>query len=274
MSTIIKILAGLILSYVALVGLTYFFQRNMIYFPQKLSSSHQFSLVEQLPHAKEIFLTTSDGKKINCLFFHSHPSQPVILYFHGNGGCLAQWQYIWEDLAPLKVNLFIIDYRGYGKSEGTPSETGIYKDAKTAYQFLLNQGFRHSDIILYGRSLGTGPALQIAENNTVKGIILEAPFISLTTLAHEHYPILPTSLMLKDRYDNISRAPQINTPVMTLHGGQDQIVPPFHSQHLAEAFSHNIRRHIFPQQGHNDLNQSSRYLPLLQSYLQHLSEKK
>ncbi len=117
--------------------------------------------------AQEVFLTTHDNETINGLFF-TGTRKEVILYFHGNAGDLSTWQYIMADFAQLGYDVMIIDYRGYGKSTGTLSEEGLYADADAAYEYLIGKGFAAQQIIIYGRSVGTGVATDLASRKPWK----------------------------------------------------------------------------------------------------------
>src|SRR5689334_19470114 len=132
------------LIYVAVLLLAWLFQTNLIFFPAKLSSNHEF---RKDVSVEEVNMDTPDGEKINGLFFQSN-SKRVILYFHGNAGCLDSWQYVWDDVSGKGFNLFIIDYRGFGKSTGNISEKGFYTDAQTAYDYLLRRGFLADSIVV------------------------------------------------------------------------------------------------------------------------------
>jgi fermentation-respiration switch protein FrsA (DUF1100 family) len=230
------------------------FQRNLIFFPGKLSKDFIFK-----KPAEEIFLHTSDGERINALFYQNKKKE-VILYFHGNAGDLSNWQYIAEDFTNIGYNFLIIDYRGYGKSSGTITEKGLYEDAETAFQFLLNEkGFRTDEIIIYGRSIGTGVAVELASRHAVRGLILEAPYTSLKKLANEKMPFLLPSLFLRFHFDNIGKINAVKSPVLFIHGARDTLIPPSHTNKLCEHFNGRQKKVIIQNGSHNDLSDFTEY---------------
>jgi fermentation-respiration switch protein FrsA (DUF1100 family) len=237
-------------------GLLHTFQTSMIFYPGKLRKDFRFSLVEG---AEEVFLNTTDGETINALFYPGTSSE-VILYFHGNAGDLSGWQHISQDFTRLGYSILIIDYRGYGKSSGTITEQGLYKDGEAAYQFLVNEkGYAPEDIIIYGRSIGTGIAVELAARHETKGIILESPFTSLKKLANQKVPFLLPSLFLKYSFDNIGKINSLNSPVLFIHGAKDSLIPVSHTEKLFTAFHGEKEKIIIPGGGHNDLNTFSEY---------------
>lgn len=234
----------------------FMFQTKLIFYPGQLPREFQFKLGKE---TEEIFLKTSDGEEINALFY-SGSKKEVILYFHGNAGDLSNWQYIAEDFTRLGYNFFIIDYRGYGKSSGTITERGLYADAEAAYQFLMDEKrFRPDDLIIYGRSIGTGVAVELASRHAVKGLILEAPYTSLKKLANEKMPFLLPSLFLRFHFDNIGKINSVKSPVLFIHGANDTLIPPSHTNKLFDHFSGKKKKVIIPEGSHNDLNEFAEY---------------
>ena len=128
-------------------------------------------------------------------------------------------------LSKLEINYLIIAYRGFSGNEGKPTESGLYEDAKSAKIWLNNNGVKDKDIILYGESLGTAVAVDLASKHTFAGIILESPFTSMTRLAQKYYPIFPVKIILKDKFDSINKIQKINSPLLVMHGEEDTIVP-------------------------------------------------
>jgi pimeloyl-ACP methyl ester carboxylesterase len=208
---ILKIIATtiIVIFFIAVIAL-YIFQTRLIFYPGKLSKNHRFNL---RPTDKEVFLKTSDDETIHGIFYRGYRSE-IILYFHGNAGDLKGWQFAVEDLIDLGYNVLLIDYRGYGKSTGTISEKGFYADAEAAYQFVMHQkDFTIKDIIIYGRSVGTGVAVELASRHKVKGLILESPYTSLKKLANEKLPFFFPSLYLRYNFDNLKKINQVKFPI-------------------------------------------------------------
>ena len=122
-------------------------------------------------------------------------------------------------------DLLLLSWRGFSGNKGKPSELGLYKDANSAVKWLNTKGIGDKNIILYGESLGTGVAVEIASKNNFNSIILESPFTSIENSAKIYYPYLPVKFLLKDRYDSISKIGMINTPILIMHGEKDDVIP-------------------------------------------------
>ena len=125
----------------------------------------------------------------------------------------------------MDVNFLIISWRGFSGNLGKPTEKNLYKDADGAILWLKNLGLKEKDIILYGESLGSGVATEVAQNSNFAGLVLETPFTSMIEAAKNFYPYIPVSLLLKDKYENHKKIKNINIPVLVMHGENDQIVP-------------------------------------------------
>lgn len=251
-----RIVIFLVVGYLFIVMAAFLAQEKLIFHPQQLPQDYQFDLGKG---DEEIFLTTPDGEKINALFYHGK-SNNVILYFHGNAGSLAGWQQIADDFTTLGYNFFILDYRGYGKSSGEITEQGLYLDAEAAFQYLIKEkDFSPDQIIIYGRSIGSGIATELARRYTAKGLILESPFTSLKELANQKMPFLFPSLFLQFHFENIKKLSEINCPMVFIHGDRDGLIPPSHSKKLHEARSGKKKLIIIAQGSHNDLNLYEEY---------------
>lgn len=246
-----KVSAFIVFVYISIIMLGFSAQTKLIFHPTKLDKGYKF---RSDLHYEEVFLTTPDSVKINGLFFPAQ-SEKVILYFHGNAGSLDSWQFVYERFQALEYNFFIIDYRGYGKSTGKISEDGLYIDAQTAYDYLIKEGFQENKIIIYGRSLGTGVAVNLASNKNINALILEAPFTSAKKLASEKFPYLFPSLYLKYQFDNISKINNVRAPLLIIHGKQDSTIPFKHGQMVYDRFTG--KKLILSINGghHNDLGE-------------------
>tara|TARA_B100001094_G_scaffold329509_1_gene392395 strand:+ start:1094 stop:1810 length:717 start_codon:yes stop_codon:yes gene_type:complete len=175
---------------------------------------------------KKVKITTSDN--INLLgWFHNKDLKKfkTIVYFHGNAGKLDNRIYKLNYFKNMDVNFLIIAWRGFSGNKGKPSEEGLYEDGKSTIEWLKNLGVTEKDIIIYGESLGTGIATEIAQNNNFAGLILETPFTSMIEAAKNFYPYIPVGLLLKDKYKNDKKMKNINIPLLVMHGEADQIVP-------------------------------------------------
>jgi len=176
------------------------------------------------------------------------------LWFHGNAGNISDRL---ENLRllhdELGVNVFIFDYRGYGRSEGSPSEQGTYRDAEAALAYALSRPDVDAERIVYfGRSLGSAVAVELATRRPPFALILESPFTSMADLARQHYRFLPATGLIRTKYDSLSKIGSVRAPLLVLHGDQDDIVPFEAGKRLFEAASEPKRFYTIRGAGHND----------------------
>lgn len=252
----IKFIVIVLTLYVLILIASAVWQAKIIFHPQVLSSNYKYALGT---HDEEVFLKTKDDEIINGIFYGSNTGR-VILYFHGNAGSLASWQHIAPVFTERGFSALIIDYRGYGKSTGQPSEQGFYLDAEAAIDFLLHvKGYSTKDIIIYGRSIGSGVAVELAQRYSVSGLVLESPYTSLTSLAKQKAPYLIPSLYLKFHFDNIKKINQINCPLVIIHGMDDGLIPYTHATTLYHQYNGHKKLVGIPQGQHNDLSRFAKY---------------
>jgi hypothetical protein len=180
---------------------------------------------------------------------------PVMVFFHGNRGTLARVAAktgSWPDR--LGVSLLLVTYRGYEGKAGHPSERGLYDDGRAALDWLDRQGLTADRIILYGESLGSGVATQMALERTCRALVLEAAFASIAAVAHHRYPWLAATPLVRDRYDNAAKIGAISCPILLLHGDADATTPSDHSRLLARR-QPKARLAILPEAHHLDIHQ-------------------
>jgi hypothetical protein len=177
--------------------------------------------------AEDVWLTASDGVRIHAWKLRAQPQQPhaelVTLYLHGNAGNLTHRVDHMEAIPRLGSDLLIIDYRGYGKSEGKPSEEGIYRDADAAYEYLVEAGYRSENLVVYGESLGTAVAVDLASRRECAGVVLEAPFPSASAVASRVLPLLGP-LAARGYLETARKLPRVQAPVLVIHGTKDQVI--------------------------------------------------
>ncbi len=217
-----EIFIGILVVYISVLIVLFIFQRNLMYLPNENNYFGDKLEVE----IKKVKITTSDN--INLLgWFHNKDLKKfkTIVYFHGNAGKLDNRIYKLNYFKNMDVNFLIIAWRGFSGNKGKPSEEGLYEDGKSTIEWLKNLGVTEKDIIIYGESLGTGIATEIAQNNNFAGLILETPFTSMIEAAKNFYPYIPVGLLLKDKYKNDKKMKNINIPLLVMHGEADQIVP-------------------------------------------------
>ena len=217
-----EIFIGILVVYLSVLIVLFIFQRNLMYLPNENNYFGDKLEVE----IKKVKITTSDNIKL-LGWFHNKDLKKfkTILYFHGNAGKLDNRIYKLNYFKNMDVNFLIIAWRGFNGNKGKPSEEGLYEDGKSTIEWLKNLGVTEKDIIIYGESLGTGIATEIAQNNNFAGLILETPFTSMIEAAKNFYPYIPVGLLLKDKYKNDKKMKNINIPLLVMHGEADQIVP-------------------------------------------------
>jgi fermentation-respiration switch protein FrsA (DUF1100 family) len=212
---------GTILYLAAAAGM-YLFQRQFLYVRDPTRTPPASA---DLPDVTERILKTPDGESLVAWYGKAKPGQPTILYFHGNGGALEIRRERIRKYMNRGRGMFMMAYRGYSGSTGLPTEAANIADATLAYDTLIADGLRPEDIIIYGESLGSGVATQLAAVRQARGLILDSPYSSMLELAGQKYPWLPVSWLLKDRYMTRDYIGQIHIPLFILHGEADAVVP-------------------------------------------------
>jgi len=200
----------------------YIFQRNLLYHP----AENNYSGDKLTVNIEKVKITTDDN--INLLaWYHKKDikNYKTILYLHGNAGSLENRIHKINHFNDMNINFLLLAWRGFNGNAGKPTEQGLYQDARSAVKWLINQGVREENIIIYGESLGTGVATEIAQNQNFAGIILESPFTSMVAAGKSKYPIFPIKLLLKDKYENDKKIKNIMSPILVMHGEVDKIVP-------------------------------------------------
>lgn len=250
--------------YILILLLAYLFQDKLMFFPHKFDRDFDYNLSV---NASELFLKTGDNETINCIYATRAENKNVVLYFHGNATSLNSWKEVADAILPKGANLLMIDYRGYGKSTGTISEKGFYEDAETAYQFLVANGYKNENIFFYGRSLGSGVAVNLAVQHQVKGLILESPYTSVLDVAKSHRPYLLPDLILKYNFNSLQKAAKVKMPVLIFHGTIDQTIPVAQGKKLAAAMAGKTQLVIIENGNHSNLSTFDDYENALTEFL-------
>ena len=215
-------LSSIIIAYIVVIIFVYFYQRNLLYHPSE--NNYQNDTI-QFNH-QEIFIKVNDEIKLKSWIINKDLKNfKTLVFFHGNAGDLSNRIYKLNELDKLNINILLISWRGFSGNEGYPTEKNLYEDAEAAIKWLNKKKVSNSQIILYGESLGTGVAVEIASKNNFNSIILESPFTSIENSAKIYYPYLPVRLLLKDKYDSIGKIKMIDTPILIMHGEKDDVVP-------------------------------------------------
>jgi fermentation-respiration switch protein FrsA (DUF1100 family) len=243
------ILGSLALVYAGIALAIYTGQRRLIYYPD---TRHVSPAGAGLAGVSERVLETPDGERVVTWYAPAKAGQPTLLYFHGNAGSLVTRVERIRAYVSRGRGILMMTYRGYGGSSGTPSEAVNVADAKLAYDFLIAQGVRAGDIIVYGESLGSGVAIQVAAEKPARGLVLDAPYTSLADVGAQVYPWLPVRAMMIDRYDSFKYLPALKLPLLVVHGARDATIPVAMGQQVYELAGGPKEIKIFPEAGHAD----------------------
>ena len=238
-----------------------FFQRKLIYIPNKhpVYLNHYDENQIKILHWKNLH-------GIDHFGFYHQPSQyqPMIIFFHGNAGHIGDRKHLLYLLSEKGYGVFMPEYRGYGGMIGRPSELGLYEDGESAILFLRSQGVKESDMILMGESLGTGVAIEMAKRFKVRALILQAPFLSLEAMRDLHYPYI--KLPLLDKYQNQEKIKELSMPLLILHGNADRIVPYHHGETLYDLATQSAHRQL------KVFDKSSHQLPWDEEFIQSIDD--
>jgi uncharacterized protein len=249
--TALKWILLVIVGWGGIVALMYFAQRSLMYFPDKVRTP---PAAAGLPAAEEVVLQTADGEKLIAWHVPPRGEKPVVLYFQGNGGGLALRANRFRALTADGTGLLALSYRGYGGSSGSPSETGLIRDAEAVYEFAAAR-YQTVRLALLGESLGSGVAVALAATHPVGAIMLEAPFTSAAAVAAATYPFLPVRWLMKDPFYSDRRIVDVHAPALVMHGGRDSIVPIALGEQLFALIPGPKQFVRFAEAGHNDLDQ-------------------
>ena len=218
------ILSIFVIIYFIILFSTYIFQRNLLYHP----SENNYSDDKLEVSISKVKIITQDGIKLLSWYHNKDVDKhKTILFLHGNAGSLENRIHKINHFKDMNVNFLIVAWRGFSGNKGKPTEKGLYEDARSAVRWLQSKGVKKNNIIIYGESLGTGVACEIAQNKNFAGIILESPFTSMVDAGASKYPIFPIKLLLKDKYESNKKIKNIKSPILVMHGEEDKIVP-FH----------------------------------------------
>lgn len=221
-----------------------------VFFPDR---THDFTPERFGLTYRDVFFETGDGKRLHGWFFPSPGNPPVILFCHGNAGNISHRLENVRLLVDRGLQVFIFDYRGYGKSTGRPSEAGIYKDGLGAYDYLVKKaGIPPGRIIAFGRSLGAAVAIEVALGREVKSLVMESAFTSTKDMAKTMFPFNVLSPLLPAHYGNLSKISYLDIPKLFFHGREDGIVPFFMGRELFAAANPPKFFYALDGAGHND----------------------
>ena len=236
--------------YVLLVAALYFAQHRILYVPDRTRVDPDALGLEGVA---ERLLETPDGETLVTWRLAPRPGRPTILYFPGNAGNLAARAERVRAFAGKGFGLLMLAYRGYAGSTGRPSEERLYADALLAYETLRKEGTAPSDIVVYGESLGTGVAVELATRRKVAALILDAPFTSIVDVAQRSYPFVWVRPFVTERYNSLEKIARVGAPLLILHGARDPLIPPAMPEALLARAREPKRLVSFSEGHHSDL---------------------
>ncbi len=229
----------------------YFFQNRLIYKPTREMLQPS---AYQLNQFEEIKIKTIDNIICTAWYKPSQKGKETIVYFHGNKGNISGRSEKLKIFADHGFGVLALSYRGYGTSQGQPYEQGLYIDARSALDYLVNKNINLDNIIIYGESLGSGVAIQMNTEYKTKALILEAPYTSVVQLGYDRYPIFPVKMMIHDHFDSVDKINHILSPVLFFHGDNDKTIPMKYSKILYNKTIMPKYYVEFPNKGHVDLD--------------------
>ena len=249
--------------YITVCGFLYFYQESLLFYPQKLAKNYRFMFSGNF---EEINIKTDDGTILNGLLFKSDSSKGLIFYLHGNAGSLSSWGESAKTFTDLKYDVFMLDYRGYGKSNGDISgQQQLFSDVQTVYEQLMKK-YSENKIIILGYSMGTGLAAKLAADNSPKLLILQAPYFSLVDLMKHTFPVIPT-FILKYKFETNIYIKNCHMPIVIFHGNKDEVIYYGSSLKLNNFLKAPDTLITLNGQGHNNMSVNSQYQAAIKEIL-------
>lgn len=250
--------------YIGICVALYVKQEKLIFHADKLPANYKFQFNQPF---EELTITAKDGAKLDGLLFKADSSKGLVFYLHGNAGMLNTWGDIAHIYTDLHYDIFILDYRGFGKSEGDiSSEEQFFSDVQTAYDSLKHR-YSENHIVIAGYSIGTGPAAMLASVNHPKRLILLAPYFCLEDMATQRYNFTPKSI-LRYKFETYKFVKSTQAPVTVFHGDADGVIACDQSIKLKQEFKTGDTLFVLPGQGHGGMNENPIYREQLEKILQ------
>lgn len=241
-----------IFAYLVVCAFMWLYQRNLMYIPHgDIAEPQAYGLQEFSDHE----LTTDDGQAVHVWYRKAKEGFPTLVHFHGNAGNLSHRAYFFKLAADAGFGVLGLDYRGFGKSTGKPYEEGLYMDARETLHYAMGElKVPAKELILYGESLGTGIAVQMATECECAALVLQSPYTSIENVAQETYPWLPVRMLIQDRYNSLRKVKEVKEPTLIMHGEADTLIDVSHAKELFAALPEPKQAVYFPGKGHNDLS--------------------
>lgn len=246
--------------------IVYLAQDRLIFLRQPIPEGRRAEIARQLPAVQDVWLSAADGTRVHAWHLRSGPR--LVLYFGGNAEEVS-WMLEAARAGTPGASWLLMDYRGYGQSEGSPSEQALVADALALYDHAAAlPGIDVSRIYAFGRSLGSGVAVALAAQRPLAGLILSTPYDSLVAVAKRYYWYLPVNWLLKHRFDSVALAPKLKTPLLCLIAGRDEVIPPEHAERLYAAWGGPKRRIELADANHNTTDGAPRFWPAIREFLE------
>jgi fermentation-respiration switch protein FrsA (DUF1100 family) len=245
------LIAGVVF-YAMTVTVLWAFQRDLMYFPNGAPRVPP-SFYEMLGGVEEVSFTTADGLELVAWYAPAPANRPTVVMFPGNGGSLRGERYRLKHFKDAQMGALMVGYRGYSGNDGTPTEEGLYADARAALDWLERGGVANTSIVLYGISLGTGVATKMAAEREFAALVLEAPYTSTVDVAAFRFPIVPVGWLMEDRFESLGRIRTITEPLLVMHGDRDYTIPQRFGRRLFEAANEPKQAFWAHGLGHSDL---------------------
>ena len=261
---------ALVFFYILLLIIVFFFQGNLLYHPTTNNYLKDQAAREPAGIEKVKIVTKDEINLIGWFYNQDLEKFKTILFFHGNAGSLENRTYKLNHFKNLNLNFLIIAWRGFSGNKGKPNEMGLYEDAKSAIKWLNAKGIKEKNIILYGESLGTGVAVEVAQNKNYAGVILESPFTSMVNMGKKYYPFFPVNLLLKDKFESYKKISNIFVPVLVMHGKVDKIVP-FHMGKKIYELANEPKYSYFSEYDDHMMEYNEKLLKVLKDFINSLN---
>jgi hypothetical protein len=240
-------------------------QERLIFMPQPLAAGQPRGA-----RIEEVELDAADGTRLHGWFASASARDapaPLLIYFGGNAEEVS-WMLPEGQLRLPGWSLLMVNYRGYGRSQGRPGERALFADALALYDYAVSRpDVDPRRVAVMGRSLGSGVAVHLAAERPLAAVVLVTPFDSVTAVAQALYPFLPVDLLLRHRFDSVSRAPEVRVPLLTVAASRDQVIPPRHAARLYEAWAGPKQWRELAGAGHNDVSAHPEFWPGIDAFL-------
>jgi fermentation-respiration switch protein FrsA (DUF1100 family) len=247
-----RLAAAVIAVYIVLLGTLYIEQRSLLF--HRTTERPMLNIAALEPRRSIVCLETADDLALRSWYFApARPGAPAVLFLHGNAGDIGNHIPAARFLIDAGYGVLAMEYRGYAGNPGSPSEDGLYEDARAAFAFLNRQGFADRDIVLFGESLGTGVAVEMASEHAVAAMVLRSPYSAMPDIAAVQFPYFPVHWLVRDRFDSLSKIARSQAPLMVFHGDADTLIPIAYGRRLYDAASGPKTWLVVPGAGHNDV---------------------